>query len=521
MLIHQFLQYHARNRPDSPCVSFGGTTWSYGDIHQLSNQFAHGLRELGISKGDRVGILGENSVEHIILHFATAKIGAIFVPFNYRLAPAELEYVVGHSETRLLMVLSGMDETLAAVKPVLPEDIVLMSDTVAGCILWKDWVKDFPDTIPENDAGNPIEGADPYLQLFTSGTTGKPKGVVIAYENLMSLCHMNVIGMSVRPNLGDCTIVCAPLFHIGGLGSITIAIYLGQHILLHSAFVPNDVLDDIENNAVSNIFMVPAMIAAVLNTPGARNRDYSQLQLINYGASPISETSLRDALEVFQCDFGQMYGMTETAGTVVGLSALDHRLALNGRPELLLSCGRPSVGAKAKVVDTNGNDVPAGEIGEIWLWSATNMIGYHKLPEATAECLTDGWVHTGDAGYMDEQGYLYLKDRLKDMVVSGAENIYPVEVENAIAKHDAVLEVAVIGVPDDTFGEALLAYVVLRDGGQLDVDELIEFCRDKIAGYKIPRQMALIDELPRNPSGKILKKILRASHWEGKERSIG
>jgi acyl-CoA synthetase (AMP-forming)/AMP-acid ligase II len=216
-----------------------------------------------------------------------------------------------------------------------------------------------------------------------------------------------------------------------------------------------------------------------------------------------------------------MYGMTETTGTVVNLTADDHRRALAGKPELLRSCGRPSVGAEIRVVDGQGDDVNIGEIGEIWVKCETNMQSYYNLPEATAANLTDGWIHTGDAGYLDEEGYLYLKDRMKDMVVSGGENIYPVEVENALAMHASVTDVAVIGVPDDKFGEALLAFVVLQPGAALSVDEMVEFCRDKIAGYKIPRKLEIIDELPRNPSGKILKKILRAPYWEAAGRHIG
>jgi acyl-CoA synthetase (AMP-forming)/AMP-acid ligase II len=216
-----------------------------------------------------------------------------------------------------------------------------------------------------------------------------------------------------------------------------------------------------------------------------------------------------------------MYGMTETTGTVVNLSPQDHQRALEGKPELLRSCGRPSVGSEVAVMDLEGREVATGEVGEIWLKSETNMLQYFNLPEATSANLTDGWVHTGDAGYLDDEGYLYLKDRIKDMVVSGGENIYPVEVENALAKHEAVQDVAVIGVPDEKFGEALLAFVVTRPEMNLSVDDMVDFCRDKIAGYKIPRQLEIIDELPRNPSGKILKKILREPYWEGVERSIG
>jgi acyl-CoA synthetase (AMP-forming)/AMP-acid ligase II len=300
-----------------------------------------------------------------------------------------------------------------------------------------------------------------------------------------------------------------------------ISLYGGVHVILHKAFDPAVLVTDIENYPINSVFMVPAMMMAVLALPDIEQRNFDNLNQIYYGASPISESVLRKAMDVFGAEFVQMYGMTETTGSIVNLTAADHALALQGRPELLRSCGRASVGAEVKVMDLNGNEVPRGEVGEIWVKSDTNMQTYHNLPEETAANLTDGWVHTGDAGIMDEEGYLFLKDRMKDMVVSGGENIYPVEVENALAGHPAVLDVAVIGVPNDKFGEALLAFVVARDGQTLALDEMIEFCRDKIAGYKIPRQLQIVEELPRNPSGKILKKDLRKPFWEGVDRNIG
>jgi acyl-CoA synthetase (AMP-forming)/AMP-acid ligase II len=517
MLVHHYLEYYARNTPEAPCATQGGETVSYQELDALANQLANGLLELGVEKGQRVAVLGENSIDHCLFFMAASKVGAVAVPLNYRLAPAELAFVITDAQTKVLLVLDGMESTLAALRGQLPEDIAIISRDQPDSLHRDAWPGQFPETAPEVE----VRPDEAFIQLYTSGTTGNPKGVVTSHHNILTLTMMNIIATPTRPDAGSASVVCAPLFHIGGAGSAIAGIYNGQHTILHRVFEPLQVVADIEDYPVSSIFMVPAMIMAVLQIPGIEERDFSKLQQIFYGASPISETVLRRAIEVFQCDFIQMYGMTETTGTVVNLSPEDHRRALAGKPDLLRSCGRPSVGAQVKVMDADGCEVATGEVGEIWVRSDTNMLCYYNLPEATAANLTDGWVHTGDAGYMDEEGYMYLKDRIKDMVVSAAENIYPVEVENAVAKHEAVADVAVIGVPDDKFGEALLAFVVLKPGKSLAVNELVEFCRDKIAGYKIPRQLEIVEELPRNPSGKILKKILREPYWEGKDRGIG
>lgn len=518
MLVHHFTEYYARNFPDNPCVTQDGVTTSYGEMDRLANRLANGLLDLGVKKGQRVCILGENSREHLALFLAACKIGAVTVSLNYRLAPMELAFIINDSEAKVLLMLDdGLRETLDKLRTQLPAGFHLLTRGLSDSLNWESWIAGQPDHKPNID----VRPNDPFFQLYTSGTTGNPKGVVSTHANMVAEFVMNTTFFPSRPSPGSADIVCAPMFHIGGAGSALVSTYGGTEILLHRAFDPARVVDDIENYPVNSVFMVPAMIMAVLQLPDIEKRDFSGLRQIFYGASPISEAVLKQAIDVFDVDFIQMYGMTETCGTVVNLSPADHLRALSGKPELLLSCGRPSVGAEVRIVDRDGRELPRGEVGEIHVKSDTNMIGYYNLPEATASSLTEGWVHTGDAGYMDEEGYIFLKDRIKDMVVSGGENIYPVEVENAIAHHSAVADVAVIGVPDDKFGEALLAFVVLRPGQTLALEEMIAFCRDRIAGYKIPRKLEIIAEMPRNPSGKILKKELRKPYWEGIERSIG
>ncbi len=299
------------------------------------------------------------------------------------------------------------------MKILLADDPVVLGVEGQGSTDFQAWLAQQSAQAPEAN----VSPHDALLQLYTSGTTGNPKGVVISHFNVLSLCTMNDTAAPRRASAGMAAIICAPLFHIGGMGSLLFGVYKGLNTLLHRSFDPLQFVEDVEQYPVSNVFMVPAMIMAVLQIPGVEQRNFSNLTQVFYGASPISESVLRRAMTVFQCDFIQMYGMTETTGTVVNLSADDHRRALAGQPELLRSCGRASVGAQIRVVNPDGEDVPRGEIGEIWLKSDTNMQSYYNLPEATAESLTDGWVHTGDAGYQDEAGYLYLKDRMKDMVV--------------------------------------------------------------------------------------------------------
>ena len=518
MLIHHYLEFYARNYPSQSCITLNDTSITYAQLELRVNQLANGLHADGIATGDRVAIMGRNSAEHALLFYAASKIGAVAVSLNYRLAVDELYYILQDANVRVLIALDDtLSETLDALRQKLDASVRVFGSSAAEIKDWETWLSQQADTKPLIEASP----QDPLLQLYTSGTTGRPKGAVSNHSNLLAQATMNITALAYRARYGDPELVTAPLFHIGGVGGLIISINCGQHMILHQEFNPKAVVDDLHRYGVKGIFMVPAMIAAVLNVPSIESKPFTELEQIYYGAAPISESLLKKAMQVFGADFVQMYGMTETTGTISTLSAEDHKRAISGKPELLRSCGRPSAGAKMKIIDTDGNELPVGEVGEFCIKADCVMMGYYQLPEQTATTLIDGWLHTGDAGYCDDEGYFYLKDRIKDMVVSGGENIYPAEVENILSGHENIQEVAVIGVPCDKYGESLLAILVTIDGKELPVDEMIDYCRGKIAGYKIPRKNKLIDVLPRNPSGKILKTVLREPYWVDVGRNIG
>jgi acyl-CoA synthetase (AMP-forming)/AMP-acid ligase II len=320
---------------------------------------------------------------------------------------------------------------------------------------------------------------------------------------------------------GERALIVAPLYHAAAAITTFLTIHGGGTLLIQEEFVPAEVVRALSEEHIGVALLVPAMIQfCLVAVPDVRERRYEALRIVVYGASPIAEQTLRTAIEVFGCDFLQAYGMTETTAAATYLFPDDHRRALAGEPHLLLAAGRPALGTEVRIVDPAGKPLPIGEIGEIAVRGPQLMRGYWNLPEATAEALRDGWMHTGDAGVLDAEGYLFVQDRTKDMIVSGAENVYPREVEEVLYQHPAVAEAAVIGVPDAKWGEAVKAIVVLKPGQSITADELIAFGKGRLAGYKQPRSVDFIDALPRNPSGKVLKRELREPYWAGHTRRV-
>ena len=355
--------------------------------------------------------------------------------------------------------------------------------------------------------------------MYTSGTTGLPKGVLLTHRNAMVNVRQVQGAQRYRPSPGDRVLIAAPMYHASGAISVVNACLDGQSLVIHADFDPEAVVDALSTGGVGLCTLVPVMIQMCLAVPGALEREYS-LRALAYGASPIAEPVLAQALDTFGCEMGQGFGQTEASACLTFLTMSDHERILAGETHLLGSVGLPLAGTSIRVVDPDGHDVGPGVVGEILARGPQVMRGYWNAPEQTASTLRDGWLHTGDAGELDADGYLYIRDRVKDMIVSGGSNVYSAEVERAVLTHPAVADAAVIGVPDDRWGETVMAVVVLAPGARLTLDELDAHCRDRLGGYKVPRRLEIADALPRNASGKVLKHELRAPHWAGRDRGV-
>jgi acyl-CoA synthetase (AMP-forming)/AMP-acid ligase II len=363
---------------------------------------------------------------------------------------------------------------------------------------------------------SPPQADDDVLQLYTSGTTGLPKGVRLSNANYSAFLKLRneVEGFHYQPD--ENVLILMPLFHVAGTNISFSGLAAGGRIVLLAEFVPPQVLETIQAEAVNHAFLAPVMINALLQCPSIAATDFSEMKTVSYGASPISEAVLSAATQRFGCGFIQFYGMTETTGAGTTLAPSEHR------GELMRSCGKPWPTLETRIADEAGNELAPGEIGEIEIRGPIVMAGYWNRPEATAETIRpDGWLRTGDAGFMNEDGYFFVHDRVKDMIVSGGENVYPAEVENAILGCPGVADAAVIGVPDEKWGEAVKAIVVCAAGCEPDPAAVIAWARQRIAGYKAPKSVDYIDALPRNASGKVLRRELRKPYWEGKGRMVG
>lgn len=506
----EFLSHWAKDRPDQMALSEEDRRWTYAQLEERTARVATMLQSMGLKRGDRIAWIGKNSDLYFTLFYGSARLGVVMAPIGWRLAPPEWAFIINDTKSRLVFTGPGFENVADALSAQTPGvDRYIAADEARRMI---------DGTVRQ--AFEPSGPNDPILQLYTSGTTGNPKGVPLSNANLFALRKQtNAEGLAyTKWDDGEVILVAMPCAHIGGtgLGIMALAAGLPGHVL--AEFTPDGFFNAVEQEGITRLFIVPAALHILLQHPRCATVNYDRLKYIIYGAAPIPLELLRQCINMFGAQFIQAYGMTETTGTIVMLPPEDHDP--NGN-ERMRSAGKALPGVELKVVDEDGNDMPVGEVGEVITRSSNNMSGYWNLPDASAKTIDgDGWVRTGDAGYLDADGYLYIHDRVKDMIISGGENVYPAEVESAIYGHPDVLEVAVIGVPDDKWGEAVKACCVPKPGATIDPDSIITWSRERIAGFKVPKTIDVIDALPRNASGKILRKDLRAPYWEGRDRQV-
>ena len=505
------LAHWASVKPEGECFTYGQRTWTWAQFHDRVRRAAGGLRDLGVGRGDIVAFLDKNHPACVELSLGAGMIGAANAVVNWRLAGEEVGFTLDDCGATVLVVGSELMPTIEAIREQLPAVRHVIEVTPDGREgdPYETWIA--ASTPVDRDPE--VTPDDVCLVLYSSGTTGRPKGVMLTHRNFVAHTVSSHDGWEAEP--GDKSLVAMPLFHVGGSSYVLFGLHDGIPSIMTREPDGLSLATAILQGA-NLMFLVPAVLAQVIGSGQQGIEVFSRLKSFTYGASPMPPPLLRAAMKTWpDIDLMQVYGLTEVCGVATHLLPDDHRLAeAEGHPERLLSAGRAVPGMEVRIVDlASAEEVPTGEPGEIWLRSAQVMKGFLGRPEETAKVLTpDGWFRTGDIGRIDADGFVYVEDRLKDMIISGGENIYSPEVERVLAEHPAVGECAVVGVADERWGEAVRAFVSLKPGTVATEGDVIGFCRERLAHYKCPSSVVFLDALPRNPTGKILKRDLRGAH---------
>jgi acyl-CoA synthetase (AMP-forming)/AMP-acid ligase II len=520
MNVGKLLTKSAQTYPDKLAIAHGPKRLNYAQFNARSNRMANALYKLGLKQGDNVALLQYNYPEMLESMFACFKAGCGAVPINWRLHPKEFAFIMDHSQAKAAVLSPEFNEAILEVRDRIPNvrSLITLGHAEGELLDYEALLsresKDFEDTVVHPD--------DLAWLFYTSGTTGLPKGAMLTHRNLLAMT-MNFYA-DICPGFGpdDVILHAAPLSHGSGCYALPNVGKGAANIILESkSFDPELIFKTIQEYRVTNMFAAPTMIKLMVDSPAVDQYDHSSLKSLNYGGAPMLVEDLKQAMSKLGPCLVQLFGQAESPMTITYLPHQDHVQA--GSPEQmkrLSSAGMPRTDVEVKIFDPDENELPPGETGEIVTRSDLVMKGYWRNPEATADTIKNGWLHTGDMGYLDDGGYLFIMDRSKDMIISGGENIYPREIEEVLIKHPAVREVAVIGVPDTKWGEAIKAVVSLNAGESASEEALIHFCRDHIASYKKPKTVDFVNELPKNNYGKILKRELREKYWQGRDRKV-
>lgn len=515
MVLGEILRWNAKIHPNKVAIVFGDHRYTFRQFLDRVNRLSNAFLQMELKRGDRVILMAQNSAHHIEIFFAAAKVGLILVPINFRSLESEIRYVVNNAEPRVFILSRDYHDRIRALTSQMKsiEKYICLEERLDSILYYEDLLNS--SSCSEPIVPVPIEENDDVMICYTSGATGNPKGVRLTHRNWISTGINCTCALSLTEK--DVALIAVPLLHVAGIWPLISHLYIGGSVVILRGFDPIELLKTIEREHITTLNLVPTHLVDLLDVMETNQFNLSSLRKITYGAAPMPLSILKQCTEAFGNIFMHIYGLTEAAAGLLSYYDIGGYISEGDPKEIRrhsYSCGQEGINVETRIVNDEEKDVHPGEVGEIIARGDCVMKGYWKLPEETSKALKNGWLHTGDLATIDEDGYIFITDRKGFKIISGGENIYPKEVEDIIHRHPAVREVAVVGVPDRRWGEAVKAVIVIKTGVQVTEDEIIQFCKERMAGYKRPKSVDFVSELPKSSVGKILKKEINKWYWK-------